>query len=423
MMTTLFATALALTMFAADGRVPTVSTVGADDVSIVVWMDGRDVYRRGDRPRVYFRSATDGYVTIFRVDTDGRVRVLYPHLPWDENYVQAGRRYEVRSPSTHAGSRAFVVDDYPGQGYLFAVVSLAPFHYGAFVTNGRWDYRLVGYGGRIAGDPYVALSDLVDRIVPLGYDGYGYDVTVYHVERHYEYPRFLCYDCHRHLAYPAWDPYRDWCATFRIVIYDPHPVRVYPYAVNVYPPTAVVYRRPVRLAPRFVFERQAGGQPYVTRTRRPPAASVRGTDGRRGDAIPVRQREPARPVPAASDDRRSPTGRVGTEGAEPRPRVRTPAAESPRRDARPTLERRAPREIDRPPVRKPVAAPAPTPRAEPDPAPKAGPARSQGEPPAAAPTGPARKANPARPAPKRRPAPRAGTRSTPRRPPEGRPST
>lgn len=373
MVTTLLVAALAVTPAvavnaAADGRALRGTASAINDVSIVVWTDDRDFFRRGDRVRVYFRSATDGYVTIFRVDTDGRVRVIYPVHPWDDNYVQGGRRHEVRSPYTEHGKRAFVVDDYPGQGYLFAVVSLDPFHYADYVSNGRWDYRFVGRSGRITGDPYVALTDLIDRIVPLGYQDYGYDVYTYHVERRYEYPRFVCYDCHRYVAYPVWNPYHEWCASFRIVIYDRYPARVYPYTVELYSPRTVVYRRPVRLEPRFVFEPRAPGQPPVTRTSPPPASA---------DGIPVRERErePVRRAPAVSTE---------------------PSREQPERGAtrRPTLERRVPA-TQPTPERRPAARPDDRRGAEPV-------AREDDR---AVPA----QATPARTPPGRRPAPQAGT--------------
>ena len=37
---------------------------------------------------------------------------------------------------------------------------------------------------------------------------YDYDVVPYYVERHYDYPRFVCYDCHAYASYSEWDPYR-----------------------------------------------------------------------------------------------------------------------------------------------------------------------------------------------------------------------
>src|SRR5438094_6772789 len=45
---------------------------------IEVWTNRGEgaVYTRGERVRLFFRLDQDAYVTIFRVDTDGRVRVL-----------------------------------------------------------------------------------------------------------------------------------------------------------------------------------------------------------------------------------------------------------------------------------------------------------------------------------------------------------
>ncbi|NIN13459.1 MAG: DUF4384 domain-containing protein [Gemmatimonadales bacterium] len=233
---------------------------------IEVWTNDRDHFRRGDRVYAYFRTATDGYVSVFRVDTDGRVRFLFPREPWEDNFVRGGRQYAVDDPYL-SGRHAFVVDDYPGQGYLFAVASLDPFRYGALVSNDHWDYRAVAQNGRITGDPYVALTLLIDQIVEPGYAKYSYDVFPYFVERRYGYPRFLCYDCHSYVAYPVWDPYREWCGTFRIVIYD----APYYYPAHTYPATQVVYSQPRRPEPRFVFKERRPSDPYVTTERRRPA--------------------------------------------------------------------------------------------------------------------------------------------------------
>src|SRR5262249_4144081 len=82
-----------------------------------IWTDHDDVYHRGDRVRVHFRASDDGYITVFRIDTDGRVRVLYPTEPWQDNYARGDQEYEVR---TSGDKYAFTVDDYPGEGYVFA---------------------------------------------------------------------------------------------------------------------------------------------------------------------------------------------------------------------------------------------------------------------------------------------------------------
>src|SRR5436189_4460014 len=92
---------------------------------VEVWTD------RGDSPsasgpgvRVHFRADRDAFVTILRVDTDGRVRVLFPREPWEDNFARGGREYEVQGGNDRD---AFYIDDYPGVGYLFAVASADPF--------------------------------------------------------------------------------------------------------------------------------------------------------------------------------------------------------------------------------------------------------------------------------------------------------
>jgi len=49
---------------------------------VELWTNRADaaVYTRGERVRLYFRLDQDAYVTVFRVDTDGRIRVLFPEI-------------------------------------------------------------------------------------------------------------------------------------------------------------------------------------------------------------------------------------------------------------------------------------------------------------------------------------------------------
>jgi hypothetical protein len=133
---------------------------------IEVWSNhGDGVYNRGQGVRVYLRSDQDAFVTLFRVDTDGRVRVLFPRDPSEDNFVRGGRDFEILSSDN---STAFYVDDYPGVGYLFGVVAADPFEYAAIESGDHWDYRTIA-DGRVRGDPYVALTELAERIVPEGY--------------------------------------------------------------------------------------------------------------------------------------------------------------------------------------------------------------------------------------------------------------
>jgi uncharacterized protein DUF4384 len=230
---------------------------------IEVWTNrGDDPFTSGQRARVFFRTETDAYVTVLRVDTDGRVRVLFPFAPWQDNIGRGGLEYEVRGGYE---PDAFSVDDYPGVGYIFAVSSADPFVYDALETGDHWDYRVVA-DGRVRGDPYVALTELARRILPADYGDWDYDLTPYYVERHYDYPRFLCYDCHADVSYPLWPVYDYSCVRFRIVVFDDP----YYYPYRYYGGTRVVFTRPYRPAPRFIFKDRSRTDVFITRVRERP---------------------------------------------------------------------------------------------------------------------------------------------------------
>lgn len=224
--------------------------------TVRVWANGELPYHRGDGARVYLHTSEPGHVTILRADTDGRIRVLFPSEPWRRNFVRGGRTLEVaespRGPS-------FTIDEDPGVGYILAVSSSKPFDYDEVTRGDYWDFRLVR-DGRIRGDPYVALTNLARRI---SRDSYRYDITPYYVERHYDYPRFVCYDCHSYASYRAWDPYATSCVRYRIVIYDDPAYYPYRYGQG----RNVVTSRPLRPAPRYVFKEAEPGDRYVTRIR------------------------------------------------------------------------------------------------------------------------------------------------------------
>ena len=266
---------------AADGYRPRVE----------VWTNrGDDPYHSGDGARVHFRADRDAYITILRVDTDGRVRVLFPREPWEDNFARGGREYEVQGRSDQD---AFYIDDYPGVGYVFGIAAADPFVYDRLESDEHWDYRTIA-DGRVRGDPYVALTDLAQRIVPNGYEDWDYDLVPYYVQQHYDYPRFLCYDCHSYVSYPFWSPYDYTCVRFRIVVYDDP----YYYPYRYYGGTRVVFTRPERPEPRFIFRDRQGSEAFITRVRERPVnddrrrdVGVRGRDlGGIGVIPPPRQR-------------------------------------------------------------------------------------------------------------------------------------
>jgi hypothetical protein len=325
---------------------------------VSVWTDRDDPYARGEAADVLLRVDEPSYVAVFRVDTDGRIRVLFPREPWTDTYVRDEREFAV---SGVRDGRSFLVDDDPGMGYVFAVASPEPLDFRYITRGDYWDYRLID-GGRIQGDPYVRLTDLAARLVPGG--DYDYDISPYYVGQRFDYPRFVCYDCHAYASYREWDPYRSSCTRYRVVIRDDP--EYYPYR---YGGRNVVTDRPAHPGPRFVFrdadprrpsvsrgepERRRGGEDEdAGRTSeavggRGAVAAPRVQSFRRSDTEAPPELLPARPL---IDERRRVERRREAEGAhEPRAGTDTSGdapeglrpSSVPRSTGEPELRRRSP---------------------------------------------------------------------------------
>lgn len=302
---------IAAPLGAVDARATAASARHPDAPGIRVWVSGRDLYRRGDRARVFYRTERDAFVTVMRVDTDGRLHVLFPRSAWDDNYAYGGTTYSVNRVNRND---AFVVDDDPGMGYLFAVASDEPFDYRALLDGENWDVRLAS-GGRVHGDPLQALEEMVVQTLPPGFTDFDTHIIPYYVEQRYDYPRFVCYDCHAYMPYAYWDPYASWCRRYTLVVWW-DPFYFYPsywYPTRYYGGTRVVYVNPGGSAPdrgRYVFKDRGNSDPGVDyRDRRTTSGAdrragerfVRGTEigGVGTIATPGRRlTEPARRRPA-----------------------------------------------------------------------------------------------------------------------------
>ena len=256
---------------------------------------------RGDRMQVWFSTRENVFVTVFRIDTDGRIRMLYPERPWHNNYSQAGRERAVRNPACDSAACSFVIDDYPGLGYIFAVASKEPFDFSAYSNGEYWDYSRIAHSGRVTGDPYAAVSKLMERLIPeSSAHESSYDVRVYHVERVFEYPRFLCYECHRFVRFSAWDPYQEECPRFQLVRNDSPTV---PPAER-YGPTRVIFSTPMVVEPQFVFEERRSSDSGVTAEALGGVGTVPAPLGRRRSTpenVLTRLIDPKLPVPKMSD--------------------------------------------------------------------------------------------------------------------------
>jgi len=336
-----FPTLAGLTALLTIPALPGASRAQEPDVAefhwIAVRIPDRDVYHRRDPIPVAYRADRDGYVMVMRVDTDGRIRMLYPSDPGMDNFVRGGTERQVPNSYGYDVEHAFAVDDYPGVGYVFAVLSRDPFDFTPYVRNGHWDYRTMGADGRITGDPYVALTEIAEDMLP-PYGSFGFDLAPYYVEAQFEYPRFVCYDCHAYTAYPVWDPYRYWCGTFKLLIYDQpgwYPATVFP-AAAVVPGGGIVH-------PQFVIEGRTATEPHVVHVARtgqrgtPQEGGVRGRDLGGVGSI----RTPSAP----RDDSRGGVGglirRLFGKDPDPKRRTEPPSlAPTERKGTPPTLERR-----------------------------------------------------------------------------------
>jgi hypothetical protein len=387
---TLFGATFAIAGLLASGQpVRATTTARRDPPGVRLWTNHGEVYRHAERVQVFFRTERDAYVTVLRVDTDGRVRVLFPLQPGDPNLARGGETYSVPGVDDHD---AFVVDDAPGVGYVFAVASQDPFDYDAFSASDHWSFQSLASlsDGRVHGDPYASLQDLVQHIMPQGYADYDTHLLPYDVEQRYDYPRFLCYDCHSYTPYTYWDPYSVWCPRFSLAVYF-NPFYFYPsywYPTRYYGGTNVVYVRPGIVGRQYVFRnRRDQAAPYVVyRDRRgggvqqPPEHGVRGVDvggvgsipspgGRRTVGGGVDHTPGGRGIVTGGAEQQAPGGRrmVGggadpSSGASPAPRQ--PAMGSPQESGRRSAREYIPAPETNPRVVGPSRSATPQPRDE-----------------------------------------------------------
>jgi hypothetical protein len=316
---------------ALGGALPRVPTEPSP--RIAVWTNGgNDPFTRGDKMTVRFRTDVDGYVTIMRVDTDGRLQVLFPFRPEDDNFARGGIDHRVAG---RVAEQTLRVEEYPGEGFLFALVTLDPVAFPRRGPGGDWDYAALGIPARITEDPYAVFAGLLAVLLPDGYLGYAHDVVPYFVEEQHGYPRFMCYQCHAYVSPAVWDPYAHTCIRWRVADAG------FPYPFAGLPGTDVIVTAPL---PRYVVEpRQpapaAPRVPRATEGRRPTGVTTPAPPGR-APAIAGPRRTttpPAAPAvggaprkpPAAAPTRRAASPGRGRDAAKPSAASRPPARRAP----------------------------------------------------------------------------------------------
>jgi hypothetical protein len=127
---------------------------------------------------VRVQTADDGYLIVFRVDGDGRIRVVFPLDPDGDAFVRGGKEYELRG----RGDRStFLADDRGGSGMVYAAIAHDPLMVRDFSLNGHWDYNALRLRDSTT-DAENDLTAIVSRMTNhahFDYDAVGYRVQDY----------------------------------------------------------------------------------------------------------------------------------------------------------------------------------------------------------------------------------------------------
>lgn len=163
-------------------------------VDIRVWVKGAydarqtdgdrtDVYARVDDAVLCVRAARSCYATVYVVDTDGYIHVIYPSSPADNGFILGGRLYEIPLAGLDGGF---------GQGVAYAYAVSSPTSF---------DYSVVFDASvcRIYGDPFVGAREFY-----MGFAGrcdaarIGVGYSRFYIQSYVRYPRYLCAGWHDH---------------------------------------------------------------------------------------------------------------------------------------------------------------------------------------------------------------------------------
>ncbi len=218
----MFTPLLLLAASAVTPSQPAALTATADP-PIRVWFNSDGDYAQGDRAKVYTKAAENGYLLVLRADATGRVRVLFPIGPQDDQSIAQGKKYELKG---RGGREAFVADAMNGHGTVLAAVSETPFKVDGFIRDGHWDTDALSTD-QVRNDPEVGLLSLVQEMKPAGNGSFKYDVATYVVSERYDrdrYPYTAPYGGYGGWGYdPWWGPgrlgygfyYRPWYGPWR----------------------------------------------------------------------------------------------------------------------------------------------------------------------------------------------------------------
>ena len=163
---------LALNAAAISPSVP--SPARGENPPVKIWLSSDGDYLYGQKGKAYAKTVEDGFLVVLHADTHGRVRVLFPVDPGNDQAIKGGKKYEIKA----RGNREALPAEETGRGVVLAAFSKTPFAVERFVENGHWDYRALS-ADSLDGDPEARLMEIVQQMQPerFVYDAAGYVVT------------------------------------------------------------------------------------------------------------------------------------------------------------------------------------------------------------------------------------------------------
>jgi outer membrane protein OmpA-like peptidoglycan-associated protein len=138
-------------------------------INVDVWFDKQcgAPYEQGEKIIISFKTNTDGYVTVYDIDTRGNVSVIFPNRHYPDNFVRGNQVYSMPNRSY---SYDLVVEGPEGIEYVDVVASSDPYYHWEYnQAEPRWlrDWGLKGRQERdirnLSSEKYQSSSEYKNR--------------------------------------------------------------------------------------------------------------------------------------------------------------------------------------------------------------------------------------------------------------------
>jgi len=200
------------------------STAGPGDFAVSINLLGEkgSVFGPGKNVQLSFQTTKDAYVVVYNIDADGYVHLLYPED--GRSALSEGRKTHFLPPP--GKNEYWETGATTGVEYIHAVAVTEP---GRINENELYFLAAEEKRLRIDTDPFLSFNMIDEELVRgAENDPPATDYTYFYVNRHVEYPRYLCSKCHNEEKIS--DPYAMECPEIVIekISYDEEPRYPYP---------------------------------------------------------------------------------------------------------------------------------------------------------------------------------------------------